>query len=331
MSRTPFRDEVKIKVVAGKGGDGCVSFRREKFVPKGGPDGGDGGDGGSVYIKVNPNLKTLSHIYPNETFKAGNGKHGRGKSQSGAKGEDIFIEVPQGTEVIDAETNKTIADLVNPDDVVLVAKGGKGGRGNEFFKSPTNQTPMKAEKGKPGEKKTIILRLKIVADVGLVGLPNAGKSSLLSALTRANPKIASYPFTTLHPNLGVVKLYDSQLVIADIPGLIEGAHEGKGLGIDFLKHIERTKAIAYVLDVIDSPEIAFKTLQNELKSYPVDLTQKPYLIVLNKSDLIAEDEKTSLKTLWEEEFKVPVFVVSAVSGENINELIKAMFNIVSDL
>ena len=289
-----FIDQVKIRVKAGDGGHGCVSFRREKFVPKGGPDGGDGGDGGDVILVADPQIHTLYDFYYKAEFKAENGKPGMGKKMKGKDGEDLILKVPVGTIVKDAETGEIIADLVKPGQRVILAKGGKGGKGNARFTTPTRQAPRIATPGTPGEEKTLILELKLIADVGLVGLPNAGKSTFLSRVSAAKPKIADYPFTTLHPNLGVVKLFDEKtFIIADIPGLIEGAHKGIGLGHDFLKHIERTRVLLYLLDASKGEEVLkdFEILKKELELFNPELLKKDYLIALNKIDLIPDYEE----------------------------------------
>lgn len=321
-----FKDEVNIYVKAGNGGRGAVSFRREKYIPKGGPDGGDGGDGGNVVIKVNPHLRTLSHIHNNQKFKAKNGSDGMGSLKHGANGEDIIIEVPPGTVVYDKKTMQVIADLTENEQSFIVARGGKGGRGNAYFKSPTNQTPYYAQKGLPGEEKEILLELKMIAHIGLVGYPNAGKSTLISKITNARPKVANYPFTTLKPNLGVMTIDDkfTSILVADIPGIIEDAHKGKGLGLEFLKHIERTKVILYVLDISDQPLQKFEILQRELKSYSTTLYERDFLVALNKIDLISLEEcervKKEFLSITED-----VYPISALTGKGLKELKVAMY------
>jgi len=307
-----FFDRAKIYVEGGRGGNGCISFRREKFVPKGGPDGGDGGDGGDVVLVVSPNLNTLRDFHYRRHYRAKKGEHGKGKNMHGRKGEDLIVPVPPGTIVMDEDGN-VIGDLVKEGDRLVVARGGKGGRGNAAFATPTRQTPRIAEEGKPGEKRWIRLELKLIADVGLVGFPNAGKSTLLSKLSHAKPKIASYPFTTLQPNLGVCEHKGERFVIADIPGIIEDAHMGKGLGIEFLRHIERTKLLLFVIDVADAPDYHYNALLKELGEYRIELLVKPRIVALNKIDLIEEnnypvfDVKThpvsALKSLGLEELK----------------------------
>jgi len=319
-----FKDEVEIWVAAGKGGDGSKSFRREKYIPKGGPDGGDGGDGGDVVFVVNPHLRTLSHIHNRQRFRAENGENGMRKQMHGRNGRDTLIEVPQGTMVWDADTNTLIADLVEVGTRFIVAHGGKGGRGNVHFKSATNQTPFYAEEGKPGESKHLRLELKMIAHIGLVGFPNAGKSTLISRITNARPKIANYPFTTLEPNLGVMTIDDAytSLLIADIPGLIEGAHEGKGLGIEFLKHIERTRVLLFVLDITDNPLERFAVLREELRAYSERLYHRPFLIALNKIDLVEHVDEEVVKYL---EKQGPVFLISALVSRGLHELTRALY------
>lgn len=320
-----FRDVVKIRVIAGKGGDGCVSFRREKYVPRGGPDGGDGGRGGDCIIVVNPNLSTLSHIVDGQVFKAGNGGNGSGSKRHGADGEDVIIEVPRGTQVIDDTTGKLIVDTKDIDRFVI-ARGGRGGLGNWHFRSPTNQAPTEFTKGEKGEEKTLILDLKLIADVGLVGYPNAGKSSIIRKLTSATPKVADYPFTTLEPVLGVIPYQDKRIVVADIPGIVENAHQGVGLGLEFLKHIERTKFIILVLDITDKPEEKTRVLLKELNSYSKDLVKRIKLIVLNKIDLLSQEERNNADVIIElvkEELpkkKFNFLLVSALTGEGIQNL-----------
>ncbi len=284
-----FVDTARIVVQAGGGGRGCVSFRREKHVPRGGPNGGDGGDGGSIYIEASRSYQTLVDQKYQQLYRAGRGEHGRGKQQHGATGEDLTIKVPLGTVVRDAETGKALADLVAEGERALLARGGKGGRGNAHFATPTRQAPRHAEPGTPGESRTILLELKLIADVGLMGLPNAGKSSLLAAFSAARPKIASYPFTTLTPNLGVVDVPPfGGFVVADIPGLIQGAAAGAGLGIRFLRHIERTRLLVHVVDVSDSggdPVTALGTVEGELAAYDAALLNLPRIVAANKIDL----------------------------------------------
>jgi len=311
MGEKGFIDRVRIWVEGGHGGDGCISFRREKYVPRGGPDGGNGGDGGDVILEVDPNLNTLIDYVFKRHFKAGRGTHGKGKNQTGRRGEDIILKVPPGTLVY--EDGRLLGELLTPGDRLVVARGGKGGRGNAAFKSSINQTPRVAEKGQPGEKKTLILELKLLADIGLVGYPNAGKSTLLRKLTDARPKVAAYPFTTLTPILGTLIGANRHIVIADIPGIIDGAHMGKGLGIEFLRHIERTSLLLYVLDITQDPMVQFIALQDELREYNPLLLQKPNIVVINKIDLIPDYD--TLK----EQFPQAHFI-SALKGLGIDEL-----------
>lgn len=326
-----FKDIVKIKVIAGKGGDGCVSFRREKYVPKGGPDGGDGGMGGDCIIVVNPNLSTLSHITDGEVFRAGNGEPGKGRKCHGANGKDIVIEVPKGTQVIDATTGKLIVDMTDIDRYII-ARGGKGGLGNWHFRSSTNQTPTQSTKGEPGEEKEIILDLKLIANVGLIGYPNAGKSSIIRKLTSATPKVAEYPFTTLEPVLGVIPHQNKRIVVADIPGIIKDAHLGVGLGLEFLKHIERTKFLILVLDITDKPEEKAEIIINELKEYKKDLIKRIKIIVLNKTDLLTENERENIDVIINlvrevlPKTKYKFFTISALTGEGIDNLKKSIID-----
>lgn len=332
-----FVDQVKIYVEAGNGGAGCVSFRREKYVPRGGPDGGDGGDGGDVILVADPQVHTLYDFHHQVHFKAENGRPGRGKKMKGKDGEDLILRVPVGTVVKDAETGEILGDLVKPGQRLLVAKGGKGGRGNAHFATPTRQAPRFAEPGTPGERRWLILELKLIADVGLVGLPNAGKSTFLSVVTSARPKIADYPFTTLEPNLGVVYLPDGEtFVVADIPGLIEGAHRGVGLGHDFLRHIERTRVLLFILDISRDREIVrdFELLREELRLYNPSLLEKPFLIALNKIDLLPEDKRLTeveeLRALFPEELRSKIYPISAVTGEGIRPLLYALAELIKE-
>ncbi|MEM4367946.1 MAG: GTPase ObgE [Candidatus Anstonellales archaeon] len=335
-----FLDIVKIYVESGKGGNGCVSFRREKYIPYGGPDGGRGGKGGDVYLRANPNVTTLYDFTLRPHFKAQDGEHGKGKNMYGKDGEDLYIDVPCGTVVykLDENGNKIfLKDLNKAYDVVLVARGGRGGRGNADFKSSTNRAPRIAELGQPSERVTLILELKLIADIGIVGLPNAGKSTLLSVLTNAKPKIADYPFTTLSPNLGTLAVFDKKFVIADIPGLIENAHKGKGLGTDFLRHIERTRMLLHLIDIsscdINKIYRDYKIIINELKSYSKALIKKPMIVVLNKIDTVQptiKDEilkklKTKIKS------KYPILAISAIKKEGIDNLLKKILQIIEKL
>jgi GTP-binding protein len=315
-----FVDYAEIEVAAGNGGNGAVSFHREKYVPKGGPDGGDGGRGGDVHVRASSNLSTLLDFRYKKKYRARHGQPGGKNNRFGADGQSIYIDVPIGTIVTDLYASEKIADLTRDRQDVLVARGGKGGRGNTHFKSPTNQTPRKAEPGVPGESRRISFELRSIADVGLVGFPNVGKSTLLSRLSAAHPKIADYPFTTRFPNLGIVHLpgYRS-FVMADIPGLIEGAHLGKGMGIQFLRHIQRTRILVYLLDFTSaSPAKDLETLKREMKSFDPLLVQKPSVVVFNKIDLVADRPARA------GEFDEDAFYISAATGENLNDLVRAL-------
>ena len=319
-----FIDRVVVEVVAGTGGSGASSFRREKFVPKGGPDGGDGGRGGSVYLKADPNLATLLDYRYQSKWVAGRGMHGKGKNMSGKSAEDIYLPVPPGTEVRDADTGEVIGEMLVPNATLLVAKGGRGGRGNQHFATPTHQSPREWEPGGEGEERRLELVLKLIADVGLLGEPNAGKSTLLSVISAARPKIADYPFTTLEPHLGVVGLSDHRsFVVADIPGIIEGAHAGKGLGIKFLQHIERTRVIA-VLIPVDSPDAqaTYDLLRREAAAYSKDLAAKPHLVVLTKTDVTTPH---SPLPVIRTEAGAPVLAISAVARQGIPELLEVLW------
>jgi GTP-binding protein len=286
-----FLDEAKIFVKSGDGGAGCVAFHREKFVEFGGPDGGDGGRGGSIVVEAVPNLNTLIDYRYQQHFKARRGHHGEGSNRSGAKSDDVILRVPVGTQIFDEDKETLLFDLTKAGQRVTLAKGGDGGFGNAHFKSSTNQAPRHSTPGWPGEERWVWLRLKLIADAGLIGLPNAGKSTLLAAVTRAKPKIADYPFTTLHPQLGVVHVDDKEFVLADIPGLIEGAHEGAGLGTRFLGHVERCGVLIHLVDgTQEDVAAAYKTIRAELKSYSPVLAKKPEILCLNKCDALSEEE-----------------------------------------
>jgi len=328
----PFFDEVKIHVEAGAGGDGCVSFRHEKYVPLGGPNGGNGGPGGSVYLEADRHLNTLINFKGRRHFKAGRGGHGQGSNKQGRKGEEVALLVPPGTLVRDAETDEFLADLKTAGDKVLVAQGGRGGLGNAAFASPTNQAPRIAERGDAGQARWLILELKLLADVGIVGCPNAGKSTLLAAVSAARPKIADYPFTTLVPNLGMVRLDDRDFVMVDIPGLIEGAHEGAGLGHDFLRHIERTRLLVHLLDgASEDPLRDFDSINEELALFSPGLADKPQLVVLNKMDLPQAQE------LWpsiEEEMArrgVQACSISAATGSGVRQMLYRVLQLLESL
>ena len=315
-----FVDQAKIYIKAGNGGNGIVSFRREKYVPRGGPDGGDGGKGGDVVFEVDPHLQTLLDYRYRQHFKAERGAHGQGSNKTGKSGKNLIVRVPPGTVIKDFETGEILGDLTHPGESVVAAKGGKGGRGNARFATPTNQAPRTSEPGIPGEERTILLELKLIADVGLVGFPNAGKSTLLSRVSRATPKIANYPFTTLKPNLGYVKVGDDfSFVMADIPGLIEGASDGKGLGLQFLRHIERTKLLLFLVDsAAENIEADYWVLKNELETYSRKLVAKPKVIAVSKSDLLHDESKT---TLSREIDGISVSRFSSVTGEGVNDLL----------
>src|SRR6266699_2047618 len=287
-----FIDRVVVQVVAGTGGSGASSFRREKFVPKGGPDGGDGGRGGSVYLKVDPNLSTLLDYRYHTRWVAERGEHGKGKNMSGKSRDDVYLPVPAGTEVRDADTGEILGEMISADQTLLVAKGGRGGRGNQHFATPTHQSPREWEPGEEGEARRLELVLKLIADVGLLGEPNAGKSTLLSVISAARPKIADYPFTTLEPHLGVVGLSDNRsFVIADIPGIIEGAHQGKGLGLRFLQHVERTRVLAFLVPLDSTePDAVYHRLRQEVELYSEALAAKPHVLLLTKRDLFPESD-----------------------------------------
>ncbi len=319
-----FIDRAVVHVVAGTGGSGASSFRREKFVPKGGPDGGDGGLGGSVFVRADPNLATLLDYRYHTLWKAERAQHGKGKNMSGKSGADVYLPVPPGTELRDADTGELLGELLEPGQTVLVAQGGRGGRGNQHFATPTHQSPREWEPGQPGVERNIELLLKLIADVGLLGEPNAGKSTLLSVISAAHPKIADYPFTTLEPHLGVVGLSGHRtFVVADIPGIIEGAHAGKGLGLRFLQHVERTRMLG-VLVPADSPDpqATYDVLRREVALYSPDLAAKPHVVVLTKIDLTTPHApRPTIRT----EAGAPVLVISAVTRQGVPELLEVLW------
>jgi GTP-binding protein len=326
-----FVDEATIRVQAGNGGHGCLSFRREKYVERGGPDGGDGGHGGSVYLVADPAMNTLADFRVARKYRAESGQPGAGRNMTGRSGEDLDVHVPCGTIVHDVDTGELICDLTDPDQRQMVAQGGRGGLGNTRFKSSTNRAPRKTTNGTPGEGRHLELELKVLADVGLLGMPNAGKSTLISAMSQARPRVADYPFTTLHPNLGVVRVGRLQsFVMADIPGLIEGASEGAGLGIRFLKHLQRTGLLLHVVDIapIDGsePAEAAKAIIAELARFSEDLADKPRWLVINKIDLLSADDLASARQRLIDElgWQGPVFEVSAASGEGTEALGQAI-------
>jgi len=313
-----FTDEINIRIKAGNGGPGSVSFRREKYIPKGGPDGGDGGRGGDLYFEADRRYYNLSHFFKDRLYKAGNGKHGMGQNRHGADGEDLIIKVPPGTVVMDTDTSEILADLIEEDKPVKVLEGGTGGKGNAFFKSSTQQTPRFAQPGIETEEKIVNLNLKMIADIGLVGLPNAGKSTLLSVITNANPKIGDYPFTTLIPNLGVMEFDDGSVYkIADIPGIIEGAHKGSGLGLSFLQHIERVKCILYMIDGTENDiNYIYNLLKGELKTYDESLLHRKSLLVISKVDLVPDEIIDDIR----KNIDVEILPISSIEDINIKEL-----------
>ena len=323
-----FVDEVEITVKAGDGGRGCVSFRREKYVPKGGPDGGDGGDGGHVRVVGDPHLTTLLDLRYQRLYRGNRGQHGRGKDQHGKNGEDRVIRVPVGTLIRDAATGDLIADIDTPSGDVVLAHGGKGGKGNSRFSSATRQAPRFAEPGASGEERELRLELRLLADVGLIGLPNAGKSTLISAVSAARPKIADYPFTTLVPNLGVVAHGDLSFVVADIPGLIEGAHRGEGLGHRFLKHVTRTGVLVHVLDVFQldgrDPRTDFETVNRELGLFDEELSRKPQIVAANKVDLLPDQSTVAELEAFFGGQGYRFCAISAVTGEGLERLKRMM-------
>ena len=327
-----FFDEAKIYVKAGDGGNGCVSFRREKYIPFGGPNGGKGGKGGDVYLGVDAHLNTLINFKKRSHFKAQRGDHGRGKNQTGKQGEDLTIAVPPGTVAYDADTGQLLADLIQPEQRAIVARGGRGGRGNAAFATPTNQAPRLAEKGEPGQERWLRLELKLIADVGIVGVPNAGKSTLLAAVSAARPKIADYPFTTLEPNLGVVTVDDRDFVLADIPGLIEGAHAGAGLGHQFLRHVERTRLLIHLLDGASADPLSdFEKINEELALFDSQLARKPQVVVLNKMDL------PQTQALWPrirremKKLELEAMSISAVTGQGVPTLLQRVAGLLDSL
>ncbi len=320
MSR--FTDVIDIHIKSGDGGQGAVSFRREKYAPKGGPDGGGGGKGGDVYIEADRRYYNLSHFFSDRVYKAKNGSHGMGENRIGKDGEDLTIKVPPGTVVVNAETGETIVDLIVENEPFKIAEGGIGGQGNAFFKTSTHQTPRFAQPGMPGIEMKISLNLKLIADIGLVGLPNAGKSTLLSLITNANPKIGDYPFTTLIPNLGVLHFPDGKVYkIADIPGIIEGAHMGLGLGLSFLQHIERVKCVLFIIDASEpDPLYNLELLKNELNTYNKELVNKEFKIILSKMDLVSEEEiQDKIKLIGKN-----VIPISALARESLEPLYAAI-------
>jgi GTP-binding protein len=324
-----FIDEVRIRVKAGDGGNGCLAFRREKYVPRGGPSGGDGGRGGDIVLVASDHHNTLLHFRFNPEHAAERGRHGEGSNRTGRDGHSIELPVPVGTVVFDGDTGEELVDFTAAGQQFLIAKGGRGGRGNARFATSTHQTPTEHEPGRPGAERTLRLELKLLADVGLVGFPNAGKSTLISRISAAKPKIADYPFTTLEPNLGVVSFdNDRTFVVADIPGLIEGAHEGHGLGIQFLRHVERTRVLVHLVDVSEStgrdPVEDFHIIRRELASFSDDLAKKPMIVAASKIDVAQDRARTeSVESLARAE-RLPFCAISAVTGQGLEDLIRAM-------
>jgi len=321
-----FIDRVRITVESGAGGDGCVSFRREKYVPRGGPDGGDGGRGGDVVFQTDPQLSTLIDFRYRREYRAGSGAHGQGSNRSGKDGESIVLRVPPGTQILDEEQNLLLADLM--EGVFTAVRGGRGGRGNASFATPTRQAPRFSEPGRPGQALELVLELKLIADVGIVGMPNAGKSTMISRISAARPKIAEYPFTTLVPSLGVVRMGDHQgFVVADIPGLVEGAHEGVGLGHRFLRHVERTSVILHLVGLAPGdpdPVEAYRTVRSEMEKYTEELGLKESIVALNKVDLCGTDDKIIIMEHFKKETGIEPLMVSAASGEGITRLVGAL-------
>ena len=325
-----FLDQVKIYVKAGNGGSGSPSFRREKFVEFGGPDGGDGGKGGSVILKSERNLNTLIDYRYQQHFKAQRGQDGSGKNKTGKGGEDLYLKVPIGTQVFEEDNKTLIFDFKTQKEEFLLASGGKGGFGNTRFKSSTNRAPRKFTKGSQGEEFWIYLQLKTIADIGIIGLPNAGKSSLLASMTSANPKIANYKFTTINPNLGVASYDDKEITLADIPGLIEGAQKGTGLGIKFLKHIERCKTLLHLIDITENDLfVSYNQVRKELSKYGKDLAKKKEIVVLNKIDLVEEEEKVEKIKKLNSKLKKNIFVMSTMDKKSVSDIKSKLVNYVS--
>lgn len=326
-----FVDEVEIEIEAGKGGDGCVSFRREKYVPRGGPDGGDGGNGGSVILRAADDVSSLIHLSQRKLWKANSGIGGKGAKRHGAKAEDFIITVPVGTIVYDQQHEFILKDLAQVGDEIVVCRGGKGGKGNTRFKTATNRAPREASKGEEGEKRRVRLELKVIADVGLVGKPNAGKSTLLSRLSHARPEIASYPFTTKHPHLGIVPVdRERQFVMADIPGLIEGASSGIGLGHDFLRHVQRAKILLHLIEPLPDdggdPWETYLAIRKELEDFDEELGKKPELIAITKADLSEGEE---IRRRFAEKLSQDVFLISAVTGAGIDRLVNTLYSTIT--
>lgn len=321
-----FLDEAKIYVQSGTGGNGCLSFRREANIPRGGPDGGDGGRGGDIIVRCVNNLNTLIDFRYTQHFRAGRGEGGKGDNRSGISGNSVIINVPVGTQIIEDSSGFMLADMTAEGQEIVLVKGGEGGAGNARFKSSINQAPRKITNGKPGEEMWVWLRLKLISDAGLVGLPNAGKSTFLSSVSRARPKIADYPFTTLKPKLGVVYLDGKEFVMADLPGLIEGASEGVGLGIKFLKHVERSGVILHLIDGLQEDVVgAYKTIRRELKKYSPLLAEKPEIIAINKIDAMSEEDIAQKKKILEKSSRKKVYTISAAAQKNITEVLREVY------
>jgi len=326
-----FLDEAKVYIQSGSGGNGCVSFRREKFIEFGGPNGGDGGRGGDVIVEAVTGLNTLIDYRFQQHFKAERGGNGMGKDRAGANGRDAVLKVPVGTQVYEEDGETLLADLTQVGERVTIAKGGNGGFGNAHFKSSTNRAPRRANPGLPGEELTIRLRLKLIADAGLVGLPNAGKSTFLAAVTAAKPKIADYPFTTLHPQLGVVRIDEREFVIADLPGLIEGAHEGVGLGDRFLGHTERCRALLHLVDATsEDPAAAYKVVRGELEAYGEGLDEKPEIVALSKCDALTPEEIKKKAAKLKRACKTTPLVLSSASGQGVQTVLRALLTVIGE-
>lgn len=335
-----FCDQTIVTFIAGKGGNGCVSFRREKFIAKGGPDGGDGGNGADIILLADANINTLSDFRTKKRYKGDDGQPGKGKNMHGKNARDLILKVPVGTMIYDLDNKRLFEDLKSHGETYIIGHGGRGGKGNARFASSTLQAPRFAEIGEPGEQREMNLELKLIADVGLIGLPSAGKSTLISAISKARPKIADYPFTTLIPNLGLVdvgkitgKRIKSSFVAADIPGLIEGAHQGKGLGVEFLKHVTRTKVLIHIIDVNDKDIVeSYKTINAELKSYNKDLAKRPQIIALNKADTVDDEIMEMLaKEIKKKAKKIPIFQISAVTGKGVADLILETYKVLESV
>ncbi len=331
-----FVDSASIRIEAGKGGAGCLGFRREKYIPDGGPDGGDGGDGGHIYFRGHEGLNTLSEFRFKRLFRAKNGQPGQGQNKRGKSAVHLTVEIPLGTKVYDLETDELIGEMIEHEQIMLVAKGGFHGLGNTRFKSSINRAPRKTTPGTLGEIREIGLELSIMADIGLLGMPNAGKSSLIRQISSARPKVADYPFTTLHPSLGVVSLNDTHIVMADIPGLIENASEGVGLGFEFLKHLSRAKALLHVVDILPAdasdPAQNYLTIENELKKYDQELASKPRLLAINKMDLLPVDDRDKIvkELLSNIDYQGKVFNISALNGLGCKDLVYGLFALVEE-